>query len=136
MEYRFATANDMDMLIELRLSMLRQVNGLPETYVFEEEFVEHVREDFRRGDQSTVLALDENNRAVGCAGISYIWIMPTFSHPTGKRAHLVNVYTDPEHRRKVIGKAMVRMLIEEAREKGVTETSLDTSDAGRPLYGA
>ena len=61
-------------------------------------------------------------------------IMPTLSHPTGKRAHLVNVYTKADYRRKGIARKLVRMLIDEAKEKGVTEISLDATDLGKLLY--
>ena len=62
--------------------------------------------------------------------------MPTFSHPTGNRAHLMNVYTRADHRRRGISKKMVEILIEEAKENGVTEISLDATKMGRPLYEA
>ena len=58
----------------------------------------------------------------------------TFSHPTGRRAHLMNVYTKPDYRRKGISKKMVEMIIDEAKENGVTEISLDATEMGRTLY--
>ena len=66
MQYKYATADDMELLIRSREETLRAVNRLPEDYAFSEEFLEASREYFREGDQSTVLAI-ENNRAVGCA---------------------------------------------------------------------
>ena len=38
MEYRFATASDIDALIKIRLEMLRLVNDLEDDYVFGEDF--------------------------------------------------------------------------------------------------
>ena len=61
-------------------------------------------------------------------------MMPTFSHPTGKRAHLMNVYVKKEFRRKGIAKKMLVLLIEEAKSLGVTEISLDATEVGKPLY--
>ena len=46
----------------------------------------------------------------------------------------MNVYTDAERRRQGIAYRMVSMLIEEAWSRGVTEISLDATEAGRPLY--
>lgn len=66
--------------------------------------------------------------------MSYIRIMPTFSHPTGKWAHLMNVYTRREYRRRGIACKMVELLIRETWKKGVTEISLDATESGRPLY--
>jgi ribosomal protein S18 acetylase RimI-like enzyme len=60
--------------------------------------------------------------------------MPTFSHPTGKRAHLMNVYTMEEWQRRGIARKMVTMLIEDAWSRGVTEITLDATEEGRPLY--
>ncbi|MBQ6409529.1 MAG: GNAT family N-acetyltransferase [Butyrivibrio sp.] len=85
------------------------------------------------GDHITVLAFDDDN-VVGCASMSYIRIMPTFSHPTGKWAHLMNVYTRREYRRRGIARKMVELLIRETWKKGVTEISLDATESGRPLY--
>ena len=66
--------------------------------------------------------------------MSYMTIMPTFSHPTGKRAHLMNVYTNSNYRRQGIARRMVTMLIDDAWGKGATEISLDATESGRPLY--
>ena len=79
--------------------MLKEVNALDADYQYSESFVEESRRYFLDGDQTTVLALD-GERVIGCATICYITIMPTFSHPTGKRAHLMNVYTAKEYRKQ------------------------------------
>ena len=133
MEYRYATTDDMNLMIRSRMDTLRDVNGLDADYQFSEEFLETSREYFREGDQSTVLAID-NDRAVGCATMCYIDLMPTYAHPSGRRAHLMNVWTNRNYRRQGIAEKLVTMLIEEARARGVSEISLDATEAGRPLY--
>lgn len=135
MEIKKATQNDIDDLMQLRLEMLKVVNSLNEDANFDEKLVQCSREYFLNGDQTTVFAM-EGNKIAGCASISYITIMPTFSHPTGKRAHLMNVYTRKEFRRKGVGKMMINFLIDEAKSRGVTEISLDATEMGRPLYKA
>jgi len=127
--------SDIELLMNIRLEMLREVNNLADDYEYDEAFVAESRKYFEEGDQTTVVAFDDD-LPVGCASISYIRIMPTFDHPTGCRAHLMNVYTEANHRRKGISKAMIELLIEEAKEKGVTEISLDSTEMGRPLYEA
>lgn len=133
MEYRIATKDDIDTLMSIRLEMLRIVNELSDDFVFSDELIENSRLYFLEGNQTTAIALN-NGKAVACASISYIDIMPTFSHPTGNRAHLMNVYTNADYRRKGIANRLVRMLIDEAKERGVTEISLDSTASGRPLY--
>lgn len=133
MEYRVTDANDIDMLMDVRLSMLRIVNDLPVDYIFDDELVVSSRRYFLEGDQTTVVAVDDG-RCVACASMSYIEIMPTFSHPSGKRAHLMNVYTEKDYRRRGIARQLVNMLIGDARAHGATEISLDATESGRPLY--
>ena len=95
-----------------RIEMLKVVNDLPDEYKFSDEMIKESRDYFINGDHLTVLAIDAD-MVVGCASMSFIRMMPTFSHPTGIRAHL---------------------LIKETWEKGATEISLDATESGRPLY--
>lgn len=133
--YKKAYKSDIELLMKVRLEMLRVVNNLSDDYVYDDVLVNESRKYFENGDQTTVLAFD-GEEVIGCASMSYICIMPTFSHPTGKRGHLMNVYTRKDYRGKGIAKNMVQMLIDEAKEKGCTEISLDATEMGRPLYEA
>lgn len=131
-KYFVASNNDMELLIQSRLEMLRVVNELPYDYEFSKELIDNSREYFDSDKQTTVLAIDKC--VIGCATICYIDMMPTFSHPSGKRAHLMNVYTNSEYRRQGIALHMLNILIEEANGKGITEISLDATKMGKPLY--
>lgn len=132
-EYRIAAGEDMELLMGSRLEMLRVVNDLPEAYEFDTVLERESRDYFAAGDQTTILAM-EQGEVIGCATLCYLRMMPTFSHPTGKRAHLMNVYTREQYRRQGIAARMVARLIQEARARGVTEISLDATESGRPLY--
>ena len=132
-EYRIAASEDIELLMGSRLEMLRVVNDLPEAYEFDTVLKRESRDYFAEGDQTTILAM-EQGEVIGCATLCYLRMMPTFSHPTGKRAHLMNVYTREQYRRQGIAARMVKMLIQEARSRGVTEISLDATESGRPLY--
>jgi Acetyltransferases len=132
-EIRIATNDDIELLMSSRLEMLKVVNNLPADYEYTEEIVRESRDYFLNGDHVTVLAID-GGEVIGCASMSFMWIMPTFSHPTGKRAHLMNVYTRSEYRRQGIARKMVNMLIDETWKRGATEISLDATTMGRPLY--
>ena len=130
---RIATTDDIEAMMSSRLEMLKVVNDLPTDYVYSEEMVRESWDYFLHGDHMTVLALD-GDAVIGCASMSFIRIMPTFAHPTGKRAHLMNVYTRSEYRRRGIARQMVELLIGEAWKAGATEISLDATASGRPLY--
>ena len=132
-DIRIATKDDIEALMSSRLEMLKVVNGLPEDYVFTDQIINESRDYFLNGEHLTVLATD-GDEVVGCASMSFIRIMPTFGHPTGKRAHLMNVYTRSEYRRRGIARRMVELLIDESWKAGATEISLDATELGRPLY--
>lgn len=131
-EYMVAMQKDIELLMQSRLEALRAVNELPIDYKFSKELLDHSVAYFLNGNHTTVLALDGD--VIGCATICYLEVMPTFTHPTGKRAHVMNVYTRSEYRRQGIGLHMMEMLIKEAKEKGITEISLDATEMGRSLY--
>ena len=137
-QYKIATSEDIAELVVIRLEMLREVNFLSKDYPFSEDFYSYSRNYFLNGQHTTVLAVDEkdeeNGKTIGCATLCYMEFMPTFSHPTGKRSHLMNVYTAPDYRGQGIARRMVEWLLEEARRRGVTEISLDATTSGRPLY--
>lgn len=115
-----------------RMEMLREVNKLGEDYSFSESFALKSKLFFEIDDQTTLLAIDTD--VIGCAKICYMELMPTYSHPTGRRAHLMNVFVRKGHRGKGIASSLVNQLIAEARDKGVTEISLDATKEGHPLY--
>ena len=133
MEIKKTTPNDIENLMEIRLEMLRVVNNLKDSENFSDKLIKCSREYFLHGDQTTIFAM-EGDKIAGCATLSYITIMPTFDHPTGKRAHLMNVYTREAFRRRGVGRQMIQFLIDEAKSRGVTEISLDATQMGHPLY--
>lgn len=117
MMVRFANEEDMEQLMSIRLECLRAVNGLDEDYAFSPALLQSSRDFFRAPDQLTVLAMD-GDKAVACATLCFLHLMPTFSHPTGHRGHLMNVYTRPDWRRQGIARRMIDMLLRRAREEG------------------
>ena len=130
---KIATKDDIEDMMSSRLEMLKVVNNLPEDYKYTDEMINKSRDYFLNGNHLSVLAYDEGE-VIGCASMSFIRIMPTFDHPTGKRAHLMNVYTRSEYRRQGIARKMVGLLIDESWKAGATEISLDATESGRPLY--
>ena len=133
MEIIKADDKQLETVMSLRLEMLREVNGLSEEEPFSNELVSLSEEYFGCKEQTTVLAY-KGKEAAGCASICYFTLMPPYCHPTGKRAHIMNVYVRESCRRQGLAAKMVQLLIEEARERGVTEISLDATEAGRPVY--
>ncbi len=129
---RMAVPGDMPELLRIRREMLAIVNDVPESGI-SDEVMWLSEEYFRNGDQTTALAFCGEELA-GCATICWLTVMPTYSHPSGKRAHIMNVYTRTEFRRMGAACAMVTALLGEARRRGATSITLDATENGRPLY--
>ena len=132
-EYRAAAKADVETYVKIRLETLIDVGGLSDVHRFDGALVQRTREYFESGDHMTVFACD-GDTVVGCATLSFVETLPTLSHPTGKRSHLFGVYVKPTYRRQGIASQMMKMLITEARGRGVTEITLASTDDGRPLY--
>lgn len=132
---RRADASNEDAALTIRLGCLRAVGDLPRKYSFSEDFIAETRDFLRHADQTTLLAMDMGY-PVACATLCYKRCIPTLGHPTGRRAHIMNVYTAEGYRRQGLARQLLLALHEEARQRGVTEITLDATDEGRKLYEA
>lgn len=130
-----ADVSNAEAALRIRLDCLRAVGNLPKEYEFAPEFIAATRDFLRHADQTTLLAMD-GNIPVACATLCYKTCIPTLGHPTGKRAHIMNVYTAEGYRRQGIAKQLMLALHVEAEARGVTEITLDATDEGRKLYSA
>lgn len=126
-------ASNEDAAIAIRLDCLRDVGHLPQGHVFDDAFIAATRAFFRHADQTTHLAFD-GNIPVACATLCYKTCIPTLGHPTGKRGHIMNVYTAAGYRRQGIARQLMLALHAAAAERGLTEITLDATDEGRRLY--
>lgn len=135
-EYRFASLRDLDILVETRILVLRAANCLDESVdmsAVRETSREYYEKALADGTHTAILVTD-NGRLVGTGGISYYCVMPTFHNPTGQKAYIMNMYTAPEYRRRGIAAHTLKLLVADARKRGVTAVSLEATAAGRPLY--
>ncbi|MBQ2953706.1 MAG: GNAT family N-acetyltransferase [Clostridia bacterium] len=123
----------MDAALAIRMDCLREVCGYAADHAFPPEFIRETADFLRTADQTTLLMMD-GGTPIACATLCYKRCIPTPGHPTGKRAHLMNVYTAPGCRRRGLASRLLTMLHREAERRGVTEITLDATDAGRQLY--
>ncbi len=64
-------------------------------------------------------------------------ILPFQPHPVDprpQRAWVVNMFTEPAHRRRGLARRLMKTIIEWCREEGMHFLYLHASDDGRPLY--
>lgn len=51
-----------------------------------------------------------------------------------RRAHIVNVYTEPDHRRRGLARQLMQTMLDWCEHHGFNMVTLHASDEGRPLY--
>lgn len=54
--------------------------------------------------------------------------------PGGRRAYVLNVFTEPAHRKRGLSRKLVQAALQWCREQDIKTVSLHASKFGRPLY--
>lgn len=99
LEYRIATIEDLEILVKTRIEVLRAANKLGNDVDMsrvEEESRKYYQRALVDGSHVAVLVFDRD-RFVGAGGVSYYTVMPTYHNTTGRKAYIMNMYTDPEY---------------------------------------
>ncbi|MDO4332452.1 MAG: GNAT family N-acetyltransferase [Eubacteriales bacterium] len=134
--YKKAGMEDIELLVKTRIEVLRAANRLSgdtEMTLVERQSREYYEECLPAGTHIAYLVFEEE-RCIGAGGVSFFRVMPTYHNPTGWKAYIMNMYTNPDYRRKGIAYHTLELLIEEAKNKNIKHISLEATDMGRRLY--
>ena len=134
--YKRATLEDIDILTETRIEVLRAANKLSadtDMSEVERQSYNYYQKALCNGSHIAYLVFDEN-RFVGAGGVSFFQVMPTYQNPSGNKAYIMNMYTNHKYRRKGIDYQTLDMLIKDSKSKGISAISLEATDMGQPLY--
>jgi GNAT superfamily N-acetyltransferase len=133
---RAATLSDVDIITHHRRRMFvdagRADNRVLDLMV--EQFRPWLAAMLMEGKYMGWLAV-EGERVIGGAGLLLLDWPPHPLDPTSAhRGYLLNVYVEPEHRRKRLASHLIELALAEARRRKIRVVSLHTTDAARPLY--
>ena len=134
--YKKATIEDIDILTETRIEVLKAANKLSDDADMsevKEQSYNYYKKALRDGTHIAYLVFDKS-RFAGAGSVSFFQVMPTYHNPSGKKAYIMNMYTSPEYRRKGIAYKILDMLVKDAKSMGITAISLEATVMGRPLY--
>ena len=134
--YKRATLKDIEILTTTRIEVLRAANKLKASIdmtEIEEQSGDYYKKSLSDGTHIAYLVFD-GKKLVGTGGVSFYRVMPTYHNPSGSKAYIMNMFTDPEYRRKGIAYKTLDMLVSAAKNKGVSAISLEATEMGRPLY--
>ena len=80
------------------------------------------------------LAEEKDGRVVAGGGVIVLAFHSGPRDPTPQRAWIVNMYTEPEHRRQGLARRLMEKMIAWCRAQRMITVYLHASDEGRALY--
>jgi GNAT superfamily N-acetyltransferase len=80
------------------------------------------------------LALDVSGRVAGGGGVLLSPWPPSPQFPCTQRAVILNVYTEPEFRKRGIARQIMQAILEWLQQQGFGAVNLHASNEGRLLY--
>ncbi len=133
---RRATLEDRNAIVSQRRGMLEELrNGditLLDTTVtaFEQWMIPRMKS----GEYLGWLAVSPEGQVV--AGIG-LWLQewpPSLRSKSVLRGYILNVYTDPDHRKQGLARRLTQTALDYCRSRGIELVALHASPFGRPLY--
>lgn len=86
------------------------------------------------GSYRGFLAVNESGKIVGGGGIVISRWPGVYAQPLPRRAMILNMYVEHEHRRRGVARRLMECMIEWCRKNGFANVGLHASEEGRPLY--
>lgn len=133
---RAATAADATVVARHRVSMFRDMGMLDErdAAALAAGSQAHLTTALSDGTYLGWL-IEYDDVVVAGAGVILRPMLPRPESPYGgEDAEVLNVYTDPTHRRRGLARRLVEHVLSWSRTRGLRRISLHASDEGRPLY--
>jgi ribosomal protein S18 acetylase RimI-like enzyme len=102
--------------------------------VMAEHFLPWVETRLADGRYLGWVTTDEGEVIAGAGMIILDWPPHPLDPRQDKRGYLLNVYVEPEHRRKRLASQLIDQALAEARKQKIRVVALHSTDEGRPLY--
>jgi len=134
---RLATVTDAPIIVHQRRAMFTDM-GLADSGdldAMEATFAPYVRQALGNGSYHGWLAETDDGRVVAGGGlIVHEWPARPGNPSDPRRAYILNVYTEPDHRKQGLARRIMMTILACCRAEGLKAVSLHASAYGRPLY--
>lgn len=132
---RSATPDDIDVLIDLRLTMFRAMGFGDEAMLHRvgEACRDYFGQHLPTGQFRAWIA-EAESKVVASIGLARHSIPPSPRNLVGLEGYLMNLVTLPGWRRQGIARALLTHVVEVLREEGIPVVSLHATADGRQLY--
>lgn len=135
MNIRRATVDDAEIIAEHRRLLVADLNwgDAQKREALKTEFIPYIRQALSEGKYLGWLAEIDGQVIAGAGLYIYDWLIHP-DNPTGRRAYLMHVYTQPEYRRQGSARKIINLIIEWCRQEGFPTLFLHSRDPGQRLY--
>ncbi|MBL4953713.1 GNAT family N-acetyltransferase [Neobacillus sp. OS1-32] len=132
LNYRKATINDIDVMVDLRKKQLIDEGIEPNIDIDTDLHSFFIN---KLNDQSLHQWLvEDQEEVIACGAVIFYQFPPSYSNKSGKKAYITNMYTKKSYRGQGIATSLLSKLVEEAKNAGITKIWLGASKMGRPVY--
>jgi GNAT superfamily N-acetyltransferase len=133
---RRATVADAPIITAQRRAMFTdmRVGARADLDAMDAQFGPWVAQALASGAYFGWFATTEQGTIIAGAGMSIEDFPATPRDQTGRRAYVMNVYTDPQYRHQGLAWRLMQTLLAWCRANGLHTVALQASDEGRPLY--
>jgi ribosomal protein S18 acetylase RimI-like enzyme len=141
MEYlapRIATHHDLDIAVRHRSAMFadmghhRNAEFEAMTKLSAPWFRSHIADGSYIG--YLIETAGSEKRVVAGGGVLFLDWPPTYRDPQSLRGYILNIYVEPDHRRRGLARIVTNACLEACRARGIRTVSLHAATAARPLY--
>jgi len=133
-----ATVDDVPVIVHHRRAMFTDMGHADTSSLdaMDAAFAPYVRHALADGSYRGWLAMTSERRVVAGGGlIMHEWPASLRSTNT-QRAYILNVYTEPEYRKRGLARRIMNAILDCCRAEGFHSVSLHASQFGRPLYAS
>ena len=131
---RVATPDDADALVRHRIAMFTDMGVPIDAAAVDRAFRPWLLEMLRAGTYRAWVVDDGTQAIVGGGGITILPWPPGPRYLGGRLAFVYNVYTEPAHRKRGLGRMVMEAIHGWCREEGISSLALNASTFGRGMY--
>ena len=132
-QVRLATVTDVDALVHHRLAMFHDMGVAVDAAQVEAAYRSWLLDTMPTGIYRAWVVESESDVISG-AGITVVPWPPGPRYAGGRLAFVYNVYTEPPHRRRGLGRMLMLAIHAWCREERITSLALNASRFGQSLY--
>ncbi len=135
-EINEAQLSDIDRVVEMRMEMLYEVGKIAQeggTEKLRARTRDFFIKKFQTGEFKVLMAVADG-KIVATSGIQFLERPPIYENIDGIEAHIMNVYTLPEHRGEGIATALLNNIITQARDKKAGRILLHAIGKDQSIY--